>query len=377
MSSAGIVRIDSCVSVPARAAQAAGALEQRRQVRVHVAREALAARDLALARRHLAQRLAVVRHVGEDHQHVLALDERQVLGGAQREARRQQALRARVAGQVQEQRRALERAALLEAAAEVLGAVVAARRCRRRRSTKSSSAPGAGARGSRSPPPAGRAAGRRPRTSGSFWPRTRLFIRSSVVMPVSMKSRGIARATGFIGSPSIGMRAVRGHRRPAVDDLADAVEDAPEDARAEAEGQRLAEKAHDGARRATARRSTRAPRSSGTARRSPRRDRAARGRRRRAPRPRRARPTSSVRRRNSSGPSSRVAAPSTVSRIAGLRGRRELRELALHPRLAARRGARARRRRSPRPCAAARAGSRCARCARARRRPRAPPRRDR
>ena len=43
-----------------------------------------------------------------------------------------------------------------------------------------------------------------PEKSGSFWPRTRLFIRSSVVIPVSMKSRGIARATGLIGSPSIG-----------------------------------------------------------------------------------------------------------------------------------------------------------------------------
>ena len=59
-------------------------------------------------------------------------------------------------------------------------------------------------------------------------------------------------------------------------------------------------------------------------------------------------PTSSVRRRKSSGPSSRVAAPSTVSSIAGFRGggcrrsgrclrvgssRGELRELALHARL--------------------------------------------
>ena len=43
-----------------------------------------------------------------------------------------------------------------------------------------------------------------PENSGSFCPRTRLFIRSSVVTPVSMKSRGIARATGLIGRPSIG-----------------------------------------------------------------------------------------------------------------------------------------------------------------------------
>ena len=55
---------------------------------------------------------------------MLALVEGEVLGGAQREARRQQSLRARVAGEVEEQRRALQRAALLEAAPEVLGAVV-------------------------------------------------------------------------------------------------------------------------------------------------------------------------------------------------------------------------------------------------------------
>ena len=41
--------------------------------------------------------------------------------------------------------------------------------------------------------PAGRAAGRRPENSGSFWPRTRLFMRSIAVTPVSMKSRGSAR----------------------------------------------------------------------------------------------------------------------------------------------------------------------------------------
>ncbi len=43
-----------------------------------------------------------------------------------------------------------------------------------------------------------------PEKSGSFCPRTSEFMRSMVVMPVSMKSRGVSRSTGFIGSPSIG-----------------------------------------------------------------------------------------------------------------------------------------------------------------------------
>src|SRR5512134_3363311 len=41
-----------------------------------------------------------------------------------------------------------------------------------------------------------------PEKIGSFCPRTSEFIRSIDVMPVSMKSRGVARATGFSGSPS-------------------------------------------------------------------------------------------------------------------------------------------------------------------------------
>src|SRR5664279_1230507 len=120
MSSAGHGQDRELRQRPLLAAQAAGALEDRRQVRVQIAREALPARDLALARRHLAQRLAVVGHVREDDQHVLAELERQVLGGTEREARRQQPLRARVAGQVEEERGALEGTALLETAPEIL-----------------------------------------------------------------------------------------------------------------------------------------------------------------------------------------------------------------------------------------------------------------
>ena len=88
MSSPGIVRIGSCVKRARPAADAARALVERGEVGVHVARVALAARDLAVARRHLAQRLAVVGHVGEDDQHVPSFVEREVLGRRQRVARR-------------------------------------------------------------------------------------------------------------------------------------------------------------------------------------------------------------------------------------------------------------------------------------------------
>ena len=43
-----------------------------------------------------------------------------------------------------------------------------------------------------------------PEKIGSFCPRTNVFKPSMALMPVSMKSRGNARATGFIGRPSIG-----------------------------------------------------------------------------------------------------------------------------------------------------------------------------
>ncbi len=42
--------------------------------------------------------------------------------------------------------------------------------------------------------------------SGSFCPRTRLFIRSMAVTPVSMKSCGSSRAVGLIGTPSMRKR---------------------------------------------------------------------------------------------------------------------------------------------------------------------------
>ena len=69
-----------------------------------------------------------------------------------------------------------------------------------------------------------------------------------------MKSRGIARAAGLIGSPSIRRVSRSRQRRAAVDHLADAVEHAAQHRRREAERQRLAEEAHDGAGQREARR---------------------------------------------------------------------------------------------------------------------------
>src|SRR5450755_959660 len=167
-----------------------------------------------------------------------------------------------------------------------------------------------------------------PENSGSFWPRTRLFIRSSVVMPVSMKSRGRARATGFIGNPSIGMR-----RCVATGGPPSMTWPTPLKTRPRMPGPRP--KVSGSPRKRTTALSSESPlvdsstsmvmNCSSIAAMRPSRGRPS------APRTSTAscRPTSSVRRRNSSGPSSLVAAPSTVSRIAALRGGSELRELAL------------------------------------------------
>ena len=90
----------------------------------------------------------------------------------------------------------------------------------------------AAARAGRSRARAGRAAGRRAENSGSFCPRTRLFITSMVEMPVSMKSRGSARQAGLIGEALDAPARERGHRRAAVERPADAVENAAEQVRA-------------------------------------------------------------------------------------------------------------------------------------------------
>ncbi len=80
--------------------------------------------------------------------------------------------------------------------------------------------------------------------SGSFWPRTRLFIRSMAVTPVSMKSsRQIA--LGRIDRHAVDAHALaRRHRRTAVGRFADTVKDAAKQAGPNREMQRLAGKAH-------------------------------------------------------------------------------------------------------------------------------------
>ena len=74
----------------------AGALEERRQVGVHVPGIAAPAGDLLARGGHLAQRLAVVRDVGHHDQHVQAVLEGEVLGVGQRDARREQPLDRRI-----------------------------------------------------------------------------------------------------------------------------------------------------------------------------------------------------------------------------------------------------------------------------------------
>mmetsp|Transcript_38125 Transcript_38125/g.96425 ORF Transcript_38125/g.96425 Transcript_38125/m.96425 type:complete len:371 (-) Transcript_38125:560-1672(-) len=92
----------------------AGALVDGGQIRVHVAGVAAAAGHLLTGGRHLTQRVGVRGHVGQDDQHVVPAVVRQVLGGGERNAGRDDALNGGVVGQVQEQHGALQGAVLLE-----------------------------------------------------------------------------------------------------------------------------------------------------------------------------------------------------------------------------------------------------------------------
>lgn len=69
-------------------ANAPSALEEGREVAVHVARITAAPGDLLACRRKLAQGLAVACDVGEDHEYVESSLECEVLGDGQRCARR-------------------------------------------------------------------------------------------------------------------------------------------------------------------------------------------------------------------------------------------------------------------------------------------------
>ena len=91
-----------------------GALVERREVRVHVARVAAPARHLLAGGRDLAKGLAVVGHVGQDHEHVHVVLVGEVLGRREGAPRGGDPLDGRVVGEVQEEDHALERAGLLE-----------------------------------------------------------------------------------------------------------------------------------------------------------------------------------------------------------------------------------------------------------------------
>ena len=114
------------------AADAAGALEDRREVAVEVAGIALAARHFAGGRGGFPERLAVVGHVVDDHEHVVAQVEGQVLGGGQRASGSDQALGRRVIGRVEERDDARQSAAgsevLLVAESDARGAAPGPRR---------------------------------------------------------------------------------------------------------------------------------------------------------------------------------------------------------------------------------------------------------
>ena len=106
------------------ALDASGPLVDLGQVAVKVTGIALSPRDLAAGGADLAQRFAVVGHVGQQHQHVAAQVEGQVLGQGQGGPRSEQPFDARGRGQRQEQRDIGQHAAFFEGADEVLGHVV-------------------------------------------------------------------------------------------------------------------------------------------------------------------------------------------------------------------------------------------------------------
>ena len=100
---------------------AAGAFIQRCKVGVEVAGVAAAAGDFLLRSGNLAQRLGVVRDIGQDDKHLHIFLEGQILGGGQRHTRRCNTLDSRVVGEVREHDRAVDGAGAAELLNEVLG----------------------------------------------------------------------------------------------------------------------------------------------------------------------------------------------------------------------------------------------------------------
>ncbi|KAI0564002.1 hypothetical protein FGB62_31g125 [Gracilaria domingensis] len=99
----------------ARAAlHAAGTFVDGGQIGVHVTRVSTATRHLLTRGRHLSKRVSVRAHVGEDDEHVHAALVREVLGGGEGEARRDDTFDGGVVGQVEEERDLAHGAVLLK-----------------------------------------------------------------------------------------------------------------------------------------------------------------------------------------------------------------------------------------------------------------------
>jgi hypothetical protein len=99
------------------------------EVGVHVAGIAAPSRDFLARSAYLAQRLAVVRHVREDDEHVHVVLVGKILCGCQRHPWRDDALNRGVVGEVQEHDRTLKRACALEVGHEVLGLLIGDAHC--------------------------------------------------------------------------------------------------------------------------------------------------------------------------------------------------------------------------------------------------------
>ena len=123
-SSSGIERIGQLGHRAAAPADAPGALEQRREVGVHVAGIAAPARHLVACGGGLAQGLAVVGHVDEHDEHVQAALEREVLGRRQRGPRAGEPLGRGIVGVGDEDDGPLERGPVREAVAHERGLAI-------------------------------------------------------------------------------------------------------------------------------------------------------------------------------------------------------------------------------------------------------------
>ncbi len=89
------------------AAYAPGPLVDAGKVRIHIAGIAAPTGHFFAGSRHLAQRLAVVGHIGQDHQHVAMVSEGQVFGGSKSCTGREQTLKGGIVCAIDEHHRAI------------------------------------------------------------------------------------------------------------------------------------------------------------------------------------------------------------------------------------------------------------------------------